>query len=584
MSTAAQCNPRLVLAFLGAILSVHASPPPFAATYVGPAFQSAAALGYASNTTRPYMSAAGAQLIGNTACERTALNHGTLLDLTADFRIGLQLTYREFHNASDGFAVVIHADPRTGHALGGYGGHLGYEANDASSAAECGASGPGISNSFAIGVGFRPALIRRGFNGVFNPALDAPHDMTAAANTTLRFFLFYDASLGALQLELAQVIPPNVNFGSAFYLPNGMSLVDVIGGSTATVSVTAGSSACCFAGLTLSRFSISNGIRVPMPLMDLQFEGVGLSLANSGSAAMTFAMKSPQPSGSVKISTDRFGRSNAAMRLKATTTSTTSACGGIISATNPLPVGDASRTMAGWVRMLNRTVTTGNEEVLGWGNTGVGAMSSMMVLAPLQTPYFWASGIDLYGTASQGLADGTYHHMAIAYQGGYNATHGIASMFVDGAVVPPGVTFIKKLSTTAAPLTVGYDPSFGNCFGGGAGGGGDLDDVQVYNVTLTPEQVVELSLAHPVALPFPTPSITPTPSVTPSITASATPSRSMSSSITATQSSSMSASGTMFPSASASKTATGSASTTATGEHTLWGRGSCGGPPSLTCD
>lgn len=591
MNTTPQRCPRLLLALLGAILSARVSPMvPFAASYVGSAFQSASTFGYASNTTRPYTSAAGAQLIGNTACERTALSHGTVLDLTTDFRIGLQLTYREFHNASDGFAVVIHADPRNGDALGGYGGHLGYEANDASSAAECGASGPGISNSFAIGVGFRPALIRQGFNGVFNPALDAPHDMTAAVNTTLRFFLFYDASLGALQLELAQVIPPNVNFGSAFYLPNGMTLVDVIGGTTATVSVTAGSSACCFAGLTLSRFSISSGISLPAPLMDLQFEGTGPSLTNSGSAPMTFAMKSPQPVGSVKTSTDRFGRSNAAVRMKASTTGTVSSCGGLISGTNPLPVGAASRTMAGWVRMLNRTVTAGNEEVVAWGSTAVGSMSSMMVLAPLQTPYLWASGVDLYGTASQGLADGTYHHMAITYQA-YNATHGIASMFVDGAIVPPGVTFLSKLNTlSGTAVTVGYDPNYANCFGGGAGGGGDLDDVQVYNVTLTPEQIVELSLAHPVALPFPTPSITPTPSVTPSNSPSATVSRSFSSSITASPSSSGSVSGsvtaslTMFPSASVSKSGSVTSTAASTGEHALPGCGSRGRPPRLTCD
>jgi hypothetical protein len=230
--------------------------------------------------------------------------------------------------------------------------------------------------------------------------------------------------------------------------------------------------------------------------------------------------------------------------------------------------------MAAWVRMLNRTVTSGNEEVLAWGSTAVGSISSMMVLSPLQTPYFWASGIDLYGTASQGLADGTYHHMAITYYN-YNATHGIASMFVDGALVPPGVTVLSKLSTLAGTsVTVGYDPSFANCFGGGAGGGGDLDDVQVYNVTLTPEQVVELSLAHPVALPFPTPSITPTPSVSPSNTASATPSRSVSSSITASQSSSASISSTMLPSASATRTGTRtpSPSNTGTGEHSMRSR------------
>ncbi len=163
------------------------------------------------------------------------------------------------------------------------------------------------------------------------------------------------------------------------------------------------------------------------------------------------------------------------------------------------PLGDAARTVTGWFK-----ADAGNQRqtFLTYGPSATGQRFSVaadrtQVLVGVSGHSRGVNGLD--------LSDG-WHHVAVTYAGG--DSDGI-SIYLDGALQPAStlVGAPQPVDTRTGPAAIGRSAS------GAAHYAGSIDDVRIYDVALSAEQVLALFNEHPQ---------TPPP-VTTAVTASASP-------------------------------------------------------------
>ena len=167
-----------------------------------------------------------------------------------------------------------------------------------------------------------------------------------------------------------------------------------------------------------------------------------------------------------------------------------------------LPLGDAARTVTGWFKA----------EAGGQGQTflayGPNVAGQRFSIAADRTQVLVAVSGHARGVNGLDLDDG-WHHVAVTYAGGNS--DGI-SIYLDGA--PQAASTLvgapQPVDTRAGPAAIGRSVS------GAAHYAGSIDDVHIYDVALSAEQVLALFNEHP-QTPLP-----PAP-VTTAVTASATP-------------------------------------------------------------
>jgi hypothetical protein len=140
--------------------------------------------------------------------------------------------------------------------------------------------------------------------------------------------------------------------------------------------------------------------------------------------------------------------------------------GGAASGTaNGVPVGSASRSVEGWIRVPS-------ENFVSWG-AGVGLFQVHVSGASVVVDY---GGSSRSFTASHSLADGgnngNWHHVAVTYDGTTLAA------YADGEAI--GTASVGSLATTASSMYVGRF---------GVAAAGSIDEVAVYQAALTPGQI-----------------------------------------------------------------------------------------------
>ena len=163
------------------------------------------------------------------------------------------------------------------------------------------------------------------------------------------------------------------------------------------------------------------------------------------------------------------------------------------------PLGDAARTVTGWFRA---DVGNQGQSFLSYGPNVAGQRFS--IAADRTQVVVGVSGHG-WGVNGLDLADG-WHHIAVTYAGG--DSDGIL-IYLDG--VPQSAASLvgapQTLDTRTGPAAIGRN------VGGTKFYAGSIDDVRMYDVALSAEQVPAL-LGEPPQAP---------PPVTPAVTASATP-------------------------------------------------------------
>lgn len=147
--------------------------------------------------------------------------------------------------------------------------------------------------------------------------------------------------------------------------------------------------------------------------------------------------------------------------------------------------GSASRTCSGWIKA---TANSKEQMILSWG-TGANGQKWMF---RLQADGKLAAGVwGGYISGSVSVADGQWHHVAAVLADDGSPSVNEIKLYVDG--VPQSTTYS---STQAIDTLAGQDVQLGAYYNGSTQASffnGLLDDVRIYAVSLTEEEVFRLS-------------------------------------------------------------------------------------------
>ena len=142
---------------------------------------------------------------------------------------------------------------------------------------------------------------------------------------------------------------------------------------------------------------------------------------------------------------------------------------------NSMPATDAAVTISTWVNFTNPTSPSGNQNMVVLSGSG----GNYVQLGVRGGSYaVWPSGA-LTSVTGPVAATGSWHHVAYTYDGG-----SVDTIYVDGVAYPG--TFTHQSGATTAVYLGTYSPSSELL-------DGSLDDVRIYNVALTANQIAQLA-------------------------------------------------------------------------------------------
>ncbi len=179
----------------------------------------------------------------------------------------------------------------------------------------------------------------------------------------------------------------------------------------------------------------------------------------------------------VKATTDRFGFGSKAYEFNGTSSA--------IKASNSLPLNSANTTISFWVK-VNALPVTGEAFLLSNG----GWQERWKISLPAHgKPVFSTNNV---GTGNSDMDSGDGNALPVDVWKHVVMTHDGANdkIFIDG-VKKASKAVTGALKNTVQPLGIGYDPIDGGSFFNGA-----LDEVQVYNYSLTEAEVTALYTAQ----------------------------------------------------------------------------------------
>ncbi len=200
----------------------------------------------------------------------------------------------------------------------------------------------------------------------------------------------------------------------------------------------------------------------------------------------------------VVLGTDRFGAANNALQF-----STTHA---IASTERNVPIGgNDNRTIAFWFKMAAEP--KGKAIGVGWGDGSSRGASIQLVVNSngFEPVSLWSHYADVIAGGYHGFTYDQWHHVAVVYSGLLST----AQFFVDGAAAGTSTntwaTLRSDLSTKQTPLKFGaltFEPNNGFMQEGAL-----LDDVRIYNRTLSASEVFELYSIEKASTPDTTPPV-----------------------------------------------------------------------------
>ncbi|MFY0628568.1 MAG: BspA family leucine-rich repeat surface protein, partial [Reichenbachiella sp.] len=135
--------------------------------------------------------------------------------------------------------------------------------------------------------------------------------------------------------------------------------------------------------------------------------------------------------------------------------------------------GDADRTIEFWYKQ--DVAATSIEHLINWGAATTNNAFGLMVSASNELSLYDENGNDATGYS---IPDLLWHHYAVTHDGTLQEVR----VFVDG-VETPSSNFNKTLNTTDGTLLIGIQAGPANY------AGGEFDDVRVWNVARTPQQI-----------------------------------------------------------------------------------------------
>ena len=164
----------------------------------------------------------------------------------------------------------------------------------------------------------------------------------------------------------------------------------------------------------------------------------------------------------------------------------------IQSTTNSTITGSAARTISAWVRYDDRLDTTnGSHTIVNMGDPNspsLGRTTFTFAAANNQIQCGVSGGnVKHFYTNGEGLENGGWHHVAFTYPAG--GTLADLIYYLDGVPVTDddaGANSTKVLATTADKIYIGSNGKNGTKWFDGGG----IDDVRIYDVALSPTQML----------------------------------------------------------------------------------------------
>jgi hypothetical protein len=160
---------------------------------------------------------------------------------------------------------------------------------------------------------------------------------------------------------------------------------------------------------------------------------------------------------------------------------------------NGFPINHASYTLAAWETASVLVNDMWNQQlgIIGWGSYGSPAHVNALRLGSDVAQfgsgirhYWWAADLDFKDTNTANLADGTFHHIAVTYDDSVD----MRSIYVDGVLMVNDSPTAKH-HARAGDFRIGRTCSI--C-GGGEYFQGTLDDVAVFNQSLSADQILKI--------------------------------------------------------------------------------------------
>jgi hypothetical protein len=159
---------------------------------------------------------------------------------------------------------------------------------------------------------------------------------------------------------------------------------------------------------------------------------------------------------------------------------------------NGFPINHASYTLAAWETASVPVNDMWQQQlgIIGWGAYGSPVHVNALRLASDVAPsgsgirhYWWAADLDFKDTSTVNLADGTFHHVAVTY----DDSVGMRSIYVDGVLVVSDNPARHHART--GDFRIGRTC---NICGGGEYFQGTLDDVAVFNESLSADEIMKI--------------------------------------------------------------------------------------------
>jgi hypothetical protein len=200
---------------------------------------------------------------------------------------------------------------------------------------------------------------------------------------------------------------------------------------------------------------ITNGL-----VAEYLFSGNTNNTAGSGSGTVVGAT----------LTTDRKGQAASAYAFVAASAQYIS-----FGSVTGLPSGKTPRSVSLWYR---GTPSSPYQSLLNWGTANSDARFGIS-LGSSGTMFFTGQYDDVYG-GSQNVADGQWHHLAVTWNGA------LIAVYLDGRETGRGLGY--PLNTSSGGLVVGKKVDTNGEYGNGA-----IDDIRIYNRTLTGSEIEALS-------------------------------------------------------------------------------------------
>ena len=144
--------------------------------------------------------------------------------------------------------------------------------------------------------------------------------------------------------------------------------------------------------------------------------------------------------------------------------------------------GTAPRTCCAWIR----TTTTGNHNIMSWGQNVAGQKWRMRVEGAAGVLRVEVNGGYHYGVTS--IADGRWHHVAVTFEDDGTPDVLDTLLYVDGRLDPSGASLDEPIDTGAGPVRIGESPWHNAPFMD------EIDDARVYDKVLTAEEIQQVML------------------------------------------------------------------------------------------